>query len=120
MRYTPQYFTLDEFKCNCCHKGGITTVLLTMLDDARGYADVPFHITSAYRCPSHNKNVGGKENSAHTFGLAVDISVPNSHMRMWILFGLIMAGFTRIGIGDTFIHADIDGTKPSEVCWLYT
>jgi uncharacterized protein YcbK (DUF882 family) len=118
--YIPQYFTFDEFKCHCCHKGEVSDVILTMLDAARTHSRCAYHITSAYRCPVHNKNVNGVYSSAHVFGLAVDISTPNSKIRFAVLQGLIKAGFTRIGIADTFIHVDIDGTKPGEVCWLYT
>jgi hypothetical protein len=33
-----------------------------------------FVITSAYRSPSHNKSIGGVENSLHTSGRAIDLS----------------------------------------------
>lgn len=114
-----QYFTLDEFTCNHCHKGEVSAVIIEMLDEARGIAAVPFYLTSAYRCKTHNKLVGGVVNSAHTYGLAVDISTPTNYVRMRVLSGLIKAGFTRVGIADTFIHVDIDGTKPPTSCWLY-
>jgi uncharacterized protein YcbK (DUF882 family) len=91
-----------------------------MLDNARSIAQVAFHLTSAYRCKKHNANVGGVSNSAHTFGLAVDISTPTPYIRFRVLKGLIEAGFDRIGVSDTFVHVDIDGTKPAETCWLYT
>ena len=48
---------------------------LQKLDRARDVAGVPFIITSAYRCEQHNKNVGGKPNSAHLRGYAVDIKI---------------------------------------------
>jgi uncharacterized protein YcbK (DUF882 family) len=114
-----KYFTLDEFVCNHCHEGGVSDVVAAMLDEARREAGVAFHLTSAYRCVVHNENVGGVKNSSHVFGLAVDISTPNNHIRARVLIGLIKAGFTRIGIANTFIHVDIDGTKPPISCWLY-
>ena len=90
-----------------------------MLDLAREYAKIPFVVTSACRCEEHNKAVGGKEDSSHTKGLAIDISADNSPQRARVLYGLFMAGFTRIGIAKTFIHADIDKDKPPYVTWLY-
>lgn len=33
--------------------------LLHLLDEARDLAGAPFSLTSAYRCPKHNKAVGG-------------------------------------------------------------
>ena len=88
------------------------------LDLARELAETPFNITSGYRCPKHNKEVGGVKDSAHVSGLAVDITVPDNVARLNIIRGLIIAGFRRIGIGKDFIHADIDKTKPNNL-WLY-
>jgi hypothetical protein len=38
---------------------------------------------------------------------------------MQIVRGLLDAGFTRIGIAKTFIHADDDAESPQQVMWLY-
>jgi len=92
---------------------------LTLLDDARGIAGVPFKITSGYRTRRHNQDVGGVEDSAHRNGYAVDIHVPDSRTRWKILDALIKVGFNRIGIADTFIHVDNDPTKPENVIWTY-
>jgi uncharacterized protein YcbK (DUF882 family) len=92
---------------------------LDQLDKARGYAGTSFVISSGYRCPAHNKAVGGSETSSHLKGLAADIVVKNSGQRYKILSGLIKAGFNRIGIGSTFIHADTDYLKTLDVIWLY-
>ena len=34
-------------------------------------------------------------------------------------FTLVEVGFTRIGVGNTFIHVDIDENKSSNVIWTY-
>jgi hypothetical protein len=94
-------------------------VLIGMLDGARELAKVPFVINSAFRCVTHNANEGGRDRSAHTYGLAVDIACSNNHARFRIMYGLIKAGFTRIIVYKSFIHADIDGTKPNEILCLY-
>jgi uncharacterized protein YcbK (DUF882 family) len=93
---------------------------LKRLDKARELAGVPFVITSGFRCPKHNKEVGGKPNSAHLRGLAADIAVADNETRYQIIYGLIKAGFKRIGIGKGFIHVDGDVvTKPFPRVWLY-
>ena len=116
-----KYFNVDEFACKCgCGKNEISNDLITMLDVARGDAGVPFHISSGYRCPEHNKSVGGVSESAHTSGMAADIAVSDSRTRFAILSSLIQAGFTRIGIAKSFIHVDIDDNKDPEVVWLYS
>jgi uncharacterized protein YcbK (DUF882 family) len=99
----------------------MSPILLGMLDGARELAGVPFVITSAFRCKTHNANEGGRDQSAHLFGYAVDIVAADNHSRFRIVYGLIHAGFTRIIIykDKKFIHADIDGTKPNEILCLY-
>lgn len=92
---------------------------LLLLDKAREIANIPFKINSAYRTKEHNAKIGGKNNSSHLRGLAVDISVKDSRTRYLILNSLIQVGFNRIGIADTFIHVDLDLNKSSNVIWIY-
>lgn len=89
-----------------------------MLDIARGLAGIPFVVNSACRCKAHNRAVGGIRNSAHRSGLACDIRCLNSKDRYKIIFALKTAGFTRILIYKTFIHVDIDPSKPQEILTL--
>ncbi len=92
---------------------------LAKLDNARMIADIPFIINSAWRSVEHNEKVGGKPDSSHLKGLAVDIKVTNSRQRFIVLQSLIAAGFNRIGIAKTFIHVDGDNEKDPRVTWLY-
>ena len=92
--------------------------VLDMLDVARGSAGVPFKINSGYRTKEHNEKVGGSPTSSHLGGWAVDIHCTDSSTRERILYGLIRAGFQRIGIAKTFIHADVDPYKQPAI-WLY-
>jgi uncharacterized protein YcbK (DUF882 family) len=88
---------------------------LNKLYKARELAGIPFRITSAYRCEAHNKAVGGKPNSAHLRGRAVDIDYTAMQEGYIILKALLDAGFPRVGINyaKTFIHVDDDHTLPS-------
>ena len=69
-------FKKSEFKCPCgkCngYGKGIASSLVKTLQDLRNKYGKPITITSGYRCPSHNKKVGGTTNSKHTQGLAAD------------------------------------------------
>lgn len=98
--------------------GKMCMEFLCKIDEARQIANVAFKITSGYRTPEHNAKVGGRIGSSHLKGCAADIHVTNSAHRSAIVQGLIKAGFTRIGIAKTFIHADCDENKPSAI-WLY-
>jgi len=114
-----KYFKREEFECPCCKVNLIQDELVEVLDRARAIAGVPFVITSGYRCKSHNEEVGGSPTSSHLKGVAIDISVKDSHSRQLILKALLDVGFSRIGIAQTFIHADIDREKQPEVIWVY-
>ena len=92
---------------------------LQRLDEAREYAGIPFIINSAWRSEEDNKRVGGKPNSSHLKGLAVDIKATNSRQRGLILDALRSVGFSRIGVAKTFIHVDLDFDKDQDVTWLY-
>jgi len=113
-------FQPTEFKCNgvtCWDK--MSYDLLAKLDIAREVAGVPFFITSSWRDEETNRMVGGKPNSAHLRGTAVDIACQSSAERYLIIDALLTSGFFRIGVGSTFIHADVDDDLPSPVIWVY-
>jgi len=91
---------------------------LDLLDNARSWAKTPFIINSGYRTPEHNGKIKGSPTSSHMKGLAVDIACDNSLDRFNIIDALLGEGFTRIGVANTFIHVDIDKSKPDAI-WLY-
>lgn len=116
-----KYFTLDDFDSpdEVGSGSNMQSSTLEMLDNARDIAGIPFKINSGFRTKSHNAYVGGKENSSHLYGYAVDIFVTSSAQRATVLNALIKAGFRRIGIAKTFIHADNDPEKSQDVFWVY-
>ncbi len=115
-----KYFAIKDFSCRCgCGKNNISPMLIDMLDAARDEAGIPFVINSGTRCENWNKHEGGSETSSHLIGLAADIKCPTSNERWKIANAIINTGFRRIGIGQTFIHVDIDASKPQEIIYLY-
>jgi uncharacterized protein YcbK (DUF882 family) len=98
----------------------MSILFLNKLDDARALAGIPFIINSGFRTEAHNKKVGGKSDSSHLKGCAADIRVNDSRSRFIILKALQAVGFTRIGIGNGFIHVDDDQDKSQEVIWVYS
>jgi hypothetical protein len=97
---------------------GLNIQLLTMLDNARTMADMPFIITSGVRTMEENRKVGGVNSSAHLLGLACDIKCENDTQAFLIIKGAVVAGFKRIGIGKGHIHLDIDSDKPQNVLFI--
>ena len=114
-----KYFKIEEFICdgiNCYDK--MDASFLEMLDKARGYANTPFKLTSTWRSIEKNNSLkNSSKNSSHLKGMAVDIASSDSITRQKIIYGLVKAGFTRIGISKTFIHCDND--NKTDAIWLY-
>lgn len=118
-----RFFEPGEFKCPCgecefSEDGNMDPTFMRKLTNARDFAEVPFVINSGRRCVKHNAEVGGKEDSPHTRGMAVDIKCVNSTQRFRMVRSLIGCAFRRIGVYGTHIHVDNDTTKPPDVMWL--
>jgi zinc D-Ala-D-Ala carboxypeptidase len=111
-------FKQSEFACKCgkCGKGfaDMRADTLSKLYLARDLAGIGFNISSAFRCPEHNAAEGGRPNSSHLRGRAVDIDYTTMEQGYTILKALLDAGFPRVGINyaKTFIHVDDDPTLP--------
>ena len=73
-------FNRREFDCKCgCEMPSSVFYeieeLANELQVIRDHFKAPIQINSAYRCPSHNKAIGGVSNSQHILGKASDIVV---------------------------------------------
>lgn len=113
------YFTYEELSRVSSYPMDINPDSLKRLNRAREIAGIPFIVTSAYRSPEHNKRVGGAPDSAHLRGRAFDIRCNNTRERYCIIHGALAAGFTRIGVGKSFVHLDDDPSLPQCVIWTY-
>ena len=121
-----RYFNYTEFDSPDELGSGqnMSPKILEMLDQAREKYDKPIKITSGYRTQAYNEYLKARgykasKNSSHLKGLAVDIHCNNSKDRFELVDILLDVGFNRIGIANTFIHADIDEDKPSHLIWTY-
>ena len=117
---TSKYFSPDDFDSPDLPGSYKNMKLSTLLKlyKAREYAGIPFIINSGFRTPKHNKKVGGLSTSSHLKGYAIDIVAVNSRQRFTIIKALLDAGFPRLGIYPTWIHADNDPDKPGPVIYL--
>ena len=127
---TLKYFKLSEFDSPDKVGSGsnMNYTFLEKLDQARGLAGIPFKITSGFRTEAYQDDLtrrgyktAKKGTSPHLKGLAADISVKDSRQRFIVINSLLLAGFTRLGIGDNFIHVDLstyEGHRQN-VIWKY-
>ena len=87
-----------------------------MLDELWEKAGIPLVLSSAYRCRAHNESLQeAVEDSAHTKGKAVDIRCNDSATRFKILKAAFEVGFRRIEPRETWVHVDVDESKPQDV-----
>ncbi len=90
---------------------------LQALDDLRELVGKPFVINSGYRCPAHNREVGGAPNSQHLHGRAADIACHDAGMRYALLVAAPLFGMTGIGVAKTFVH--VDNRRGAPAAWTY-
>ena len=113
-----------EFTCRCgCGLNNMQAEFMKKLTMARQIAretsNIPFIITSGCRCAVHNRKEGGSSSSDHLTGRGADIRCKSTGDRWIIIDALIKAGFNRIGIAKTFIHAGDEPKNTPNVIWLY-
>ncbi len=112
-----KYFKFEEFADHISGANKMRPATIRRLDKARELAGIPFHISSGYRDDNHPETLKNPT-SSHAKGYAVDIFV-NDETRDIIQQALRDAGFTRIGLANTFIHADDDPSKTQYATWFY-
>jgi uncharacterized protein YcbK (DUF882 family) len=114
-------FKLKEFECKCGCDMPLEVYeniikLSSQLQFLRDYTGRPITINSAYRCPEHNKKIGGSKTSQHLLGKAADITIQSlkpAEVFMIIEELIDMGHMLQGGLGlyDTFVHYDIRKTK---------
>lgn len=107
-----KYFSDEEMACKCCGEVIIDPKLYELLDQIREYFGVPIYINCAYRCPSHNAEVGGVPNSQHVTGQAADIDASSIGVD---LLAEVAEQFGADGVGRyydaQFVHVDCRSGK---------
>ena len=106
--------------------------MIHALDDLRFRFGRSLIVTSSYREPAQNAQVGGVTRSAHTlaadgFYSGVDLTTQGALARinkkvpgyeMWTLFIIARElGFRRIGIYPKHLHLDLEPDLPSPALW---
>jgi uncharacterized protein YcbK (DUF882 family) len=115
-----KYFSSTDFDCHClrpnCNETTIDSRLAVALDSLFDVAG-PFRIDSGYRCPAHNKEIGGVFDSQHILGKAADCkSIDSKTGAEMARFAENVLAFHEGGIGTypSFAHCDV---RPYRARW---
>lgn len=111
-------FNVSEFQCKgggCCFTVLVDDLLAVYLQKIRDHFGAKVTITSGYRCPIHNCNVGGATGSRHGKGQAADIVVAGVAPRKVAAYAESI-GVKGIGLYETlkdgyFVHIDTRTVK---------
>jgi len=113
-----KHFKPKEFACKHCGEIRVDIQLLEKLEQLRtAIGNRPIIINSGYRCPTHNKAVGGAKNSQHMYGKAADIRVKDMSPRTLEKFADTVFYNGGVGMGgQNIVHVDTRGHKAR---WYY-
>ena len=111
-------FNSLEFDCHgsgCCSETIINPKLVEYVQQIRDHFGKSITVTSAYRCPTHNKRIGGATGSRHSKGDAADIVVSGVAPREVAKYAESI-GIKGIGLYETnadghFTHVDTRDVK---------
>jgi hypothetical protein len=114
--YVAPYLTVVEYTCRHCLKLPPDFIELgemynQFFDDywviLRGEFGGPIKITSGYRCPPHNKAIGGESCSAHCTGFALDCRPVNLDINRIVEIVEDKIPDVRMKVYPTFVHLDV-------------
>jgi len=104
-------FSSKEFECKHCDQLVLSPLVPNALQAMRERAGKPITINSGYRCPIHNKAVGGAPMSKHLKGIAVDFKIAGYSVFEMAALAESSLDFRNGGIGiypeQGFVHADV-------------
>jgi len=109
---------IGQKSCRCCGQGGLIFELALALEEYLALLPdgTELLITSGYRCPAHNAEVGGAKHSQHLLGRAVDLWSDQVGVRDLARAAEAIPAFAVGGIGvyvgrREWIHLDVRGHR---------
>lgn len=105
-----EHFTLEEFEYSSTARSNgidnhvpehlipnLKTLCIEVLEPLRQHVQEPVIISSGYRCPKQNKQVGGVSNAQHMTGEACDIHLSDQKkLREWFVWIMDNCNFDQL------------------------
>lgn len=112
-----EFFDRDEFKCKCGqyhapYCDGFPAepkeAMVRIADQVRRHFGKPAHVISGLRCPQHNADSDGVDNSQHMYGEACDLMVEGVSSAELLAYVKTLPGVRyAYAINGTNVHFDI-------------
>jgi len=101
-----KFFSKEELACPCCGQMNMPENIQIKFDEIRVEYGLPIKPNSACRCHKHNAEVHGAKDSAHLYGLAMDIPCPENVHRFKLLRAVMKTEPWFVEVHQRFIHVD--------------
>jgi uncharacterized protein YcbK (DUF882 family) len=119
-RRISENFWEHEWACRCgCGFLVVDPETVRLAEAVRKVVGRPLVPTSVCRCRKHNALEGGKPNSRHLVGGAIDIRAFTDSERFELVAAGAQCGAGGIGIAKTFVHLDPRPRSEGRL-WLYS
>jgi zinc D-Ala-D-Ala carboxypeptidase len=112
-----RWFSKKELECPCCNKVAMDPSFEIWINRLRDVLGEPIYVTSAYRCLSHNADIGGAPDSKHLYGLALDVKYSSASYLYRLIKAAMFLGVKGIEVCDKHVHLDLR-TLPEQAMWL--
>ena len=106
-------FKVREFAClDGSDTIFISDELVSILQKVRTHFGKSVIVNSAYRTETHNKKVGGGDDSQHKYGMAADIRINGVSPKIIATYvNKLMPDRGGIGVYSSFVHIDVRAKK---------
>lgn len=109
------HFRRRELACRCCGTCLVDPWLLITLELLRARIARPLTISSGFRCPDHNRAIGGSPQSQHLAGRAADVQAPGLNSLQLAMAAEQIPYLARGALGlysdSPHLHLDVRGHR---------